>query len=80
MFCRIIAAAELLDKLHEFLKRAKDHCIIACVGTKIQLRNGASSRFFDAHSAISAVRFADNCAGVPPVNEFLFGAFFLSQR
>lgn len=51
MFCRVIAAAELLDKLYEFLKRAKDRCIIARVGAKIQLRNGTSSRFFDAYSS-----------------------------
>lgn len=79
MSCRAVPTAELLDKPDAFLKGAKGHCIIVRVGTKIEPKTGASSRFSDAHSAISAVRFADHCASVLPVSVFLLGAFSLSQ-
>ena len=76
---QVRAAAEFLDQLDEALKRAGGQRATARVGAKTPPENGARSPFLDAHSAISAVRFAGNCARVLPVNASLLGAAFLSR-
>lgn len=81
-FCRVFLAAELLDNDLWISKASKGHCITICGDTKLQPRNGASSLFFDAHSAISEVRFADKCARVLPcysLNVLLVSACLPSQ-
>ena len=76
---QVRAVAEFLDQLDESLKWARGQRITARVGAKTKPANGARSPFSNAHSAISAERFAGNCARVLPVNACLFGVAFLSR-
>lgn len=78
MSCRSVLP-QFPDQLDESLKRAGGRCVTACVGAKTQPGNGARSPVFDAHSAISAARFAGTCARVLPVNACLLGVAFLSR-